>query len=135
MSKVVLCIERGLDGDIARENGEFDSFFSSIDTVFLGRKTYEQISELADEPPLWVSNEREVVDDFATYIQPEQISPLINLLKKITIRIYGSQVVHSCFTISLTQVSPMSTKSLYNQRLSVMRFLFSERMNLKKNYF
>ncbi|MGP4061902.1 dihydrofolate reductase family protein [Halobacillus sp. H74] len=101
MSKVVLYIERAPDGYIERENGEFDwlwsdseegygfqSFFSSIDTVFLGRKTYEQIFELADEFPFKtkdvyvVSNEREVVDDFATYIQPEQISPLTNLLKK-----------------------------------------------------
>jgi dihydrofolate reductase len=88
VGKVVLSIVQSLDGYIVRENGEIDwlwdssekdygfkEFFHSIDTVFLGRKTYDHIFQLADEFPYKmkdvyvVSNERKGHDGFSTYLQ------------------------------------------------------------------
>ncbi|SCA58687.1 Uncharacterized protein YwjB [Chlamydiales bacterium SCGC AB-751-O23] len=70
MRKVILYIAVSLDGFIARENGELDwlpgadgeldqsgedcgykLFFDSIDTVLMGRKTYEQILSFGGEYP------------------------------------------------------------------------------------
>ncbi|ARI78158.1 dihydrofolate reductase family protein [Halobacillus mangrovi] len=98
MGKVVLYIAQSLDGYIARENGDidwlwddrdygYDDFINTIDTVILGRKTYEQLFELTDEFPYHskdvyvVSETMEGHDDYATFVQPEQITPLINVLR------------------------------------------------------
>ncbi|RXZ79897.1 dihydrofolate reductase [Paenibacillaceae bacterium] len=62
---VVLYIAATLDGYIARENGEIDwllnvegegdngysTFYETIDTVLIGKKTYDQTFELAEEFP------------------------------------------------------------------------------------
>jgi len=64
--KVVLYISMSLDGYIARKNGEvdwldgdgsepnidygYDKFINSIDTVIMGRKTYEQILSFGEYP-------------------------------------------------------------------------------------
>ncbi|KHE72340.1 dihydrofolate reductase family protein [Halobacillus sp. BBL2006] len=98
MGKVILYIAQSLDGYIARENGDIDwlwddqdygyeDFINTIDTVILGRKTYEQLFELAEEFPYQskdvyvVSQSKEGQDSYATFVQPEQISPLLNVLK------------------------------------------------------
>ncbi|WP_026691704.1 dihydrofolate reductase family protein [Alteribacter aurantiacus] len=62
--EVVLYIACSLDGYIAREDGEIDwltsldapdtgyeAFYRTIDTVVMGRKTYDDIFTLADEYP------------------------------------------------------------------------------------
>ena len=66
MHKVILYIAMSLDGFIARVNGDvdwlkgdgtdenadikYDEFFSNIDTVIMGRVTYEQILTFGDYP-------------------------------------------------------------------------------------
>ena len=61
MRKVVLFIASSLDGYIARQNGDIDwlftdqnygytNFLDSIDTVFMGRKTYEQVLTFGEYP-------------------------------------------------------------------------------------
>lgn len=62
MRKIILALAVSLDGYIARENGdvnwlamedltegadEMNDFFSSIDTIFFGRKTYEKGLEMS----------------------------------------------------------------------------------------
>ncbi|MFG6116316.1 dihydrofolate reductase family protein [Halobacillus sp. MO56] len=115
MGKVVLYIAQSVDGYIARENGaidwlwddqdyDYEKFITTIDTVILGRKTYEQIFQLTDQFPYRskdvyvVSNMQEGSDEYATFIQPEQIRPLINLLKNDQHKniwvVGGAQVIH-----------------------------------------
>ena len=64
MRKIVLFIASSLDGYIARSNGEIDwlytdqnygytKFLDSIDTVLMGRKTYEQVLTLGAN---WMSD-------------------------------------------------------------------------------
>ena len=54
MGKIILYIASSLDGYIARENGDvdwlpqntssgYDEFYKSIDTVIMGKKTYDQV--------------------------------------------------------------------------------------------
>jgi dihydrofolate reductase len=61
MRKLVLFIACSLDGYIARENGDVDwlftdqdygyaEFLSGIDTVLMGRKTYEQVLTFGEYP-------------------------------------------------------------------------------------
>ncbi len=61
MRRVTLFIACSLDGYIAREDGGVDwlfsdadygyrDFFASIDTMLMGRKTYEKAIELGDAP-------------------------------------------------------------------------------------
>ena len=61
MRKVVLFIASSLDGYIARPSGDIDwlftdqdygysEFFASVDTVLLGRKTYEQVLTFGEYP-------------------------------------------------------------------------------------
>ncbi|WP_181349284.1 dihydrofolate reductase family protein [Thalassobacillus sp. CUG 92003] len=115
MGKVVLFIAMSLDGYISRENGDIDwlwqekdygysPFIETIDTVFLGRHTYEQIFQMTDEFPYKqkdvyvVSNVQEGSDQYATYLQPEQIIPLIQMLRndqnKNVWLVGGSQLIH-----------------------------------------
>lgn len=61
MRKVVLFIASSLDGYIARPSGDIDwlftdqdygysEFFASVDTVLMGRKTYEQVLTFGEYP-------------------------------------------------------------------------------------
>jgi len=61
MGKIILYIASSLDGYIARENGDvdwlpintdsgYDNFYKSIDTVIMGKKTYDQILTFGDYP-------------------------------------------------------------------------------------
>ncbi len=61
MRKIILFIASSLDGYIARENGGidwlpddtasgYDDFIKSVDTVIMGKKTYEQILTFGDYP-------------------------------------------------------------------------------------
>ena len=54
MTKILVYIASSLDGYIARENGEidwlpettesgYDAFYNSIDTVIMGKTTYNQV--------------------------------------------------------------------------------------------
>ncbi|MBH0228661.1 dihydrofolate reductase family protein [Halobacillus yeomjeoni] len=122
MGKVVLYIAQSLDGYISRENGDidwlrddqdygFDTFFESVNTVIMGRKTYEHIFELAEEFPYKnkdvyvVSRMKEGYDEYATYIQPEQISPLIEVLKndqdKTIWLVGGAQLIYLFISLDL----------------------------------
>jgi dihydrofolate reductase len=68
MRKIILALAASLDGYIARENGDVDwlkmedlsegademqEFFSSIDTIFWGRKTYEKGLEMGGSPEMY----------------------------------------------------------------------------------
>ena len=61
MGKIILYIASSLDGYIARENGDvdwlpqlsesgYDDFYKSIDTVIMGKKTYDQILTFGEYP-------------------------------------------------------------------------------------
>lgn len=61
MKKIRLFIAASLDGYIARISGEvdwlftdqdygYDDFFTEVDTVLMGRKTYEQVLEFGEYP-------------------------------------------------------------------------------------
>jgi len=61
MRKIILFIASSLDGHIARENGDIDwlpentasgygDFYKSVDTVIMGKKTYDQVLTFGDYP-------------------------------------------------------------------------------------
>lgn len=61
MRKIILFIASSLDGFIARESGDIDwlpkntdsgynDFYKSIDTVIMGKKTYNQVLTFGDYP-------------------------------------------------------------------------------------
>ena len=61
MTKIILFIASSLDGYIARENGEIDwlpentpsgytNFIKSVDTVVMGKKTYQQVLTFGEYP-------------------------------------------------------------------------------------
>jgi len=61
MTKIIVYIASSLDGYIARENGEidwlpessessYDSFYQSVDTVIMGRTTYDQVITFGEYP-------------------------------------------------------------------------------------
>ena len=60
MRKIIVYIASSLDGYIARENGDidwlsapesdYDAFYKSIDTVILGKTTYEQVLTFGSYP-------------------------------------------------------------------------------------
>ena len=61
MRKIILYIASSLDGFIARENGDidwlpentssgYDEFYKTIDTVVMGKKTYEQVLTFGEYP-------------------------------------------------------------------------------------
>ncbi len=61
MKKIILFIASSLDGYVARENGDidwlpqieesgYDDFFKSVDTVIMGKTTYDQVLTFGDYP-------------------------------------------------------------------------------------
>jgi dihydrofolate reductase len=61
MRKIILFIASSLDGYIARENGDidwlpesgasgYDDFIKSVDTVIMGKRTYDQVLTFGDYP-------------------------------------------------------------------------------------
>ena len=61
MTKILVYIASSLDGYIARENGEidwlpettesgYDAFYNSIDTVIMGKTTYDQVLTFGEYP-------------------------------------------------------------------------------------
>ena len=61
MTKILVYIASSLDGYIARENGDidwlpessessYDAFYKSIDTVIMGKTTYDQVLEFREYP-------------------------------------------------------------------------------------
>ena len=61
MRKIVVYIASSLDGYVARENGDidwlpepsesgYDSFYKSVDTVIMGKTTYEQVLTFGSYP-------------------------------------------------------------------------------------
>ena len=61
MRKIILFIASSLDGYIARENGDidwlpentasgYDDFIKSVDTVIMGKTTYDQVLSFGDYP-------------------------------------------------------------------------------------
>jgi dihydrofolate reductase len=61
MRKIILFIASSIDGYIARENGDIDwlpenatsgygEFIKSVDTVIMGKKTYDQVLSFGDYP-------------------------------------------------------------------------------------
>lgn len=61
MRKIILFIASALDGYIARDNGDidwlpettasgYDDFIKSVDTVIMGKKTYDQVLTFGDYP-------------------------------------------------------------------------------------
>ena len=61
MRKIILVSASSVDGYIARENGDIDwlpenassgyeEFIKSVDTVIMGRKTYDQVLTFGDYP-------------------------------------------------------------------------------------
>jgi dihydrofolate reductase len=61
MGKIILYIAASLDGYIARETGDvdwlpmntdsgYDEFYKSIDTIIMGKKTYDQILTFGEYP-------------------------------------------------------------------------------------
>jgi dihydrofolate reductase len=61
MPKIIVYIASSLDGYIARENGDidwlpentpsgYDDFIKSVDTVIMGKKTYDQVLTFGDYP-------------------------------------------------------------------------------------
>ena len=62
MRRVILAVAVSLDGFIEGPNGEYDwcftdqdyglsGFFKSVDTLFMGRKSYEMMLAMGDAPP------------------------------------------------------------------------------------
>ncbi|KZZ82591.1 dihydrofolate reductase family protein [Bacillus sp. SJS] len=101
MRKTVLYIAMSLDGYIARENGDIDwleeaegegdngysELIENIDTVVMGRKTYEQVLGFDMEFPYKgmdcyvFSNEKEGRDEYASFMKGSP-SSLISKLKE-----------------------------------------------------
>ena len=61
MKKIILFVASSLDGFIARENGDidwlpgntasgYDNFIKSVDTVIMGKTTYDQVLTFGDYP-------------------------------------------------------------------------------------
>ena len=62
MRKLILNVAVSLDGFIEGPNGEYDwcmldqdyglsAFFKSVDSLFMGRKSYEMAKAMGDTPP------------------------------------------------------------------------------------
>ncbi len=96
--KIILYIATSLDSYIARENGEIDwlftdqeygygAFLERIDTVLMGRKTYEQVLTFGEYPykeqqTYVFTSTKSGVDEYATFINKDVSSFVSNLMEK-----------------------------------------------------
>ncbi|MDP4173519.1 MAG: dihydrofolate reductase family protein [Bacteroidota bacterium] len=100
MRKVVLFIADSLDGFIARKNDQIDwlftdgdygykAFYESIDTVLMGRKTFQKIIEMGGEYHysdkinyIFTHNEDIALKDDYMHVVSKNISHFINEIKR-----------------------------------------------------
>ncbi len=116
MRKVVLFIASSLDGYIARTSGDVDwlftdqdygyiDFFAGVDTVIMGRRTYEQVLSFGEYPYKGTQGfvfsrtrggER---DENVTFISND-VAGFVERLKSGTGKdiwlVGGSEIIHSC---------------------------------------
>ena len=120
MRKVVLFIASSLDGYIARISGSVDwlftdqdygytEFFEKVDTVIMGRRTYEQVLAFGDYPykgtqGFVFSRTRGGQDEHVTFL-PGSLAGFIGELKngegKDIWVVGGSELIHSCMNHDL----------------------------------
>lgn len=97
--KIVLFIATSLDGYIARENGDinwlndvqgegdngFTEFYKTIDTIIMGKTTYDHVLTLAEEFPhldrknYVFSNSRTGIDKFVEFVRGDVVKFTRNL--------------------------------------------------------
>jgi len=121
MRKVVLFIASSLDGFIARTSGEIDwlfndmdygyaDFLSGIDTIIMGRRTYEQVLSFGEYPYkdiqgfVFSRTQKEKRDENVTFI-PDDPASFVEGLKcrtgKTIWLVGGSQVIKSIMSRDL----------------------------------
>ncbi|MCX9012182.1 MAG: dihydrofolate reductase family protein [Candidatus Methanoperedens sp.] len=121
MRKVVLFIASSLDGYIARTSGDVDwlftdqdygyaDFLAGVDTVIMGRRTYEQALSFGEYPYkgkqgfVFSRTRKEKRDEHVAFISGG-IASFIEGLKKSTGKniwlVGGSEVIHSCMSHDL----------------------------------
>lgn len=119
--KVILYIATSLDGFIARKNGDIDwlnemntctedgdygysEFYKSIDTVIIGRKTYDQILTFGEFPypdkKCFVFSRKKHKDtEFVTFVKKDIVEFLKSIKKKKGKKIWlvgGAKLIEDC---------------------------------------
>jgi len=102
MGKVILYVAQSIDGYIARENGAVDwlnsvegedygfhSFFDSVDVVFMGNTTYEQVLTFDGAFPykgkdvfVFTKNVNKQKDEFVTFINGKLLKYIHKIKEK-----------------------------------------------------
>lgn len=120
MRKIILFIASSLDGYIAKTSGSVDwlftdqdygytDFFANIDTILMGRCTYEQVLSFGDYPykgttGFVFSRTREGNDEFVTFISGD-IAGFIRGLKRGKGKdiwvVGGSELIQFCMSNDL----------------------------------
>ena len=121
MRKVILFIASSLDGYIARTSGSVDwlftdqdygytDFFATIDTVLMGRRTYEQVLSFGDYPYkgtqgfVFSKTHSEERDENVTFISSD-LTSFIEKLKGGTGKhiwlVGGTEIIQSCISHDL----------------------------------
>ncbi|MBD1880726.1 dihydrofolate reductase [Coleofasciculus sp. FACHB-64] len=121
MRKVILFIASSLDGYIARQSGDIDwlftdqdygysEFFASVDTLLMGRKTYEQVLTFGEYPYkgvksyVFTKNPLFPADSNAEVIR-EDITEFVEQLRQVDGKniwlVGGSQLTHALMSQNL----------------------------------
>ncbi|MBD1942210.1 dihydrofolate reductase [Coleofasciculus sp. FACHB-712] len=121
MRKVILFIASSLDGYIARQSGDIDwlftdqdygysEFFASVDTLLMGRKTYEQVLTFGEYPYkgvksyVFTRNPLFLADSNAEVIT-EDIKKFVEQLRQVEGKniwlVGGSQLTHELMSNNL----------------------------------
>ncbi|MBD2538157.1 dihydrofolate reductase family protein [Coleofasciculus sp. FACHB-SPT36] len=121
MRKVILFIASSLDGYIARQSGDIDwlftdqdygysEFFASVDTLLMGRKTYEQVLTFGEYPYkgvksyVFTKNPLFPADSNAEVIR-EDITEFVEKLRQVDGKniwlVGGSQLTHALMSQNL----------------------------------
>ena len=121
MRKVVLFIASSLDGFIARTSGEVDwlftdqdygyaDFLAGVDTVLMGRRTYEQVLSFGEYPYkriqgfVFSRTRKEDLDENVIFIQDDPAGFVEGLKRhtgKIIWLVGGSQIIRSVMSRDL----------------------------------